>query len=117
GYIKHSGSLSITDQISKWSKYSELKAHHLFLKGKKPRYLRLLFNPMIYFFRFYVIRRLFLCGVPGFLFSMASGAYSFMTEARLIELTIMAKAASETQKGGTAENGALNPRSYKEDKS
>jgi glycosyltransferase involved in cell wall biosynthesis len=99
GFIKHRRSFPITEQIAKWSHYSDLKAKQLFERGKKPRYLRLFFNPVLYFIKFYFFRRLFLCGIPGFIFSVFSGVYSFMTEARLIELSTSASQNRQNKSG------------------
>jgi glycosyltransferase involved in cell wall biosynthesis len=86
GYLLHCRSLPITDLIAKSAGYSELKASQMMAAGKRPRLLRLLFNPLIYFVKMYVMRRFFLCGWAGFIHSVSFAVYSFMTEARLHEM-------------------------------
>lgn len=86
GKILHARVVSLGEQILKENHYSTLKAEQLFKLGKRPRLLRLIFNPIIYFQRLYIFRRFFLCGWAGFIYAWTGAIYSFMTEAKLYQL-------------------------------
>ncbi len=85
GSLLHYRPLRIDDQILKENKYSSLKAQQIVDSGKGPRCLRLVFNPVVYFFRLYLCHRLFLCGFPGFIQAATGSIYSFLTEAKIYQ--------------------------------
>ncbi|KAB2660449.1 MAG: glycosyltransferase family 2 protein [Verrucomicrobia bacterium] len=85
GSLLHYRPLIIDEQILKENKYSTLKADQLFAAGKGPRYVRMIFNPLIYFLRLYFKHRLFFCGFPGFIQAMTGSVYSFLTEAKIYQ--------------------------------
>lgn len=85
GSLLHYRPLRIDDQILKENKYSSLKAQQLFDAGKGPRCFKLLFNPVMYFFRLYLHHRLILCGFPGFIQAATGSVYSFLTEAKIYQ--------------------------------
>ena len=85
GSLLHYRPLIIDEQILKVNKYSTLKAQQIVDAGKPPRLLRLVFNPLIYFYRDYVHHRLFFCGFPGFIQAMTGSVYSFLTEAKIYQ--------------------------------
>jgi glycosyltransferase involved in cell wall biosynthesis len=86
GRIMHARSIDLAEQILKENQYSSLKARQLFEAGRKPRPLRLLFNPFLYFHRMYFSRKFYLCGWPGFIHAGTSAIYSFLTEAKLYQM-------------------------------
>lgn len=86
GRILHARAIKLEEQILKENHYSTLKAEQLYKAGKKPRLLRLLFNPFLYFQRLYVSRRFFLCGWAGFIHAGTGAIYSFLTEAKLYQM-------------------------------
>lgn len=85
GCLLHYRPLPIEEQILKENKYSSLKTQMRISKGKKPSYLKLLFNPTIYFLRLYFKTGLWRCGVPGYTQAKYGAMYSFMTEAKMFE--------------------------------
>lgn len=86
GHIMHARSLSMGDQLVKENHYSSLKAEQMFRDGKRPRWSRLLLNPLLYFYRIYVWRRFYRCGWAGFVHAGTGAIYSFLTEAKLFQM-------------------------------
>jgi len=85
GSMLHYRPLPIDEQILKENKYSTLKADQLVDAGARPRRLRLMFNPPIYFLRLYFRNGLWRCGFPGFIQAMTAAVYSFLTEAKIYQ--------------------------------
>jgi len=81
GLLRHERGLRLDAQMPKEILYARLKAEQRIAAGKKPSVLKLVFNPPMYFFRIFVLRRVFLCGAPGFIHAMTGAIYSFMAEA------------------------------------
>jgi glycosyltransferase involved in cell wall biosynthesis len=81
GLLRHERALRLDAQIGKEVVYARLKAQQRIAAGKKPSLLKLIFNPPMYFLRVYVLRRMFLCGVPGFIHAWTGAIYSFLGEA------------------------------------
>lgn len=82
----HRRSLYVTEQMAKEITYARLKAEQVVAAGKRPRPLKLVFNPLFYFLRIFIVRRYFLCGFPGFIHAMTSAVYAFMVEAKIYQL-------------------------------
>lgn len=85
GSLLHYRPLPIDEQILKENKYSSLKSDQIIVEGKGPRYVRLFFNPLLYFWRLYFKHRLVFCGVPGFIQAATGSVYSFLTEAKVFQ--------------------------------
>lgn len=85
GSLLHYRPLPIDEQILKENKYSTLKAQQLFDAGIKPRKIRLIFNPLVYFWRLYFKHKLCFCGFAGFIQAMTGSVYSFLTEAKIYQ--------------------------------
>jgi glycosyltransferase involved in cell wall biosynthesis len=85
GSLLHFRPLPIDEQILKENKYSTLKADQIIAAGKGPRYVRIIFNPLLYFWRLYFKHRLVFCGVPGFIQAATGSVYSFLTEAKVFQ--------------------------------
>jgi len=85
GSLLHYRPLPIADQIEKENRYSSLKAEQLARAGKGPRPWKLVFNPLVYFLRLYVRRRLYRCGWAGFIQAGTGAVYAFLTEAKLMQ--------------------------------
>ena len=77
------------------SKYATLKVRQLQGEGKRLRPVRLFLNPLVYFLRYYFVRRMFLCGVPGFIQAVTGSIYTFVTEARMYQVTAAARDVAE----------------------
>ena len=67
GSLLHYRPLIIDEQILKENKYSTLKANQHFAEGKRPKLLKLLFSPWLYFLRLYFKNGLWRCGTSGFI--------------------------------------------------
>ncbi len=79
--------LSFRDYIKKNVDYAYLKANMLYNRGVRPRPLRLLFSPTLYFWRKYLFQRYFLAGLSGFIHAFSGGfVYVAATEVALMEL-------------------------------
>lgn len=89
GSLLHFRALQMDKQILKENKYSSLKADQLVETGQEPRYIRMLFNPPMYFFRLYFHNGLWRCGFPGFVEAMTGAVYSFLTESKIFQRNIM----------------------------
>ncbi len=85
GSLLHFRPIPIDEQILKENKYSALKAQQIVDAGKRPRLMRLVFNPFVYFFRLYLHHRMFLCGFPGLIQAATGSMYSFLTEAKIYQ--------------------------------
>ncbi|MCW2274415.1 glycosyltransferase [Rhodoblastus acidophilus] len=81
GLLRHERGLRLDAQMPKEILYARLKAEQRIAAGERPSVLKLVFNPPLYFFRIFVMRRVFLCGAPGFIHAMTGAIYSFMAEA------------------------------------
>ncbi len=81
GFLRHERALRLDAQIGKEVVYATLKARQRLAAGKKPSLLKLVFNPPLYFFRVYVLQRMFMCGAAGFTLAWTRAIYSFLSEA------------------------------------
>ena len=100
GNILHRRAPAMREQLEKAINYADLKAEQLFRAGKKPRYMRMIFNPSIYFFRFFILNRLFLMGWAGFVHCGMLAVYSFTTEAILFQKNRAAAAGRKPDPDG-----------------
>ena len=87
GYIKrglllHMRDLLLEDDVARANRYSTDKSMVQRAQGRKASGFRLFFSPPFTFFKFYVLKRYFLCGRPGFIYAMMMMFYSFLTEAK-----------------------------------
>lgn len=84
--ILHRGAPAYKEQTVKATQYADAKARDRFASGKKPSLFRMLFSPVGYFIKNYLISRYFLNGLPGFIFCVRLMKYAFATEAILYQL-------------------------------
>lgn len=66
GDLMHESGESISHYIEKQNRYTDIQAGLMIEKGKKVSSFRLLFSPLMRFVKFYVVKRGFLDGWPGF---------------------------------------------------
>ncbi len=88
GLLLHMRDLSIEDDVARANDYSTLKAAMQKGEGRKPSTVRLVFSPPFTFVKFYLLKRYFLCGRPGFIYAMMMMVYSFLTEAKLFRASL-----------------------------
>ena len=86
GSLLHFRLLPVDEQVVKEAHYAKLKVRQLIGEGKRTRPIRLVLNPVVYFLRYYVVRRMFLCGFPGFIQAVTGAVYTFLTEARMYQV-------------------------------
>jgi glycosyltransferase involved in cell wall biosynthesis len=86
GDLLHDSAQSLEAYLAKQNRYSSLAAQTLFREGRTASVGRLLFSPVVRFLKFYLLRRGFLDGVPGFL-HIAIGCFnSFTKYMKLLDL-------------------------------
>jgi glycosyltransferase involved in cell wall biosynthesis len=95
GALLHFRLLPVDEQLIKEARYAVLKVRQLRCEGKRTRPFRLVFNPIVYFLRYYIVRRMFLCGFPGFIQSATGAVYTFLTEARMYQVEVGGRDAVE----------------------
>ena len=83
GLLLHMRNLSIEDDLARASTYARQKATNKLRQGVKPSVIHLCLTPPYTFIKFYLLKRYFLCGRAGFIYSMMMMIYSFLTEAKL----------------------------------
>ncbi len=77
---------SWSQYLKKFDRYTQLQAQQWYDAGRKPSYLRMLFQPVLRFLRDYGLHLGFLDGAIGLQIAMMSAIYSFTKQARLWEL-------------------------------
>lgn len=93
GDLLHESEAGIAVYLEKQNRYTTLQAQRLHAAGKKASVVKLVFNPVVRFIKFYVLRLGFLDGVPGFV-HIAIGCFNTFTKyAKLFELQRQASAA------------------------
>ncbi|MBP9752923.1 MAG: glycosyltransferase family 2 protein [Proteobacteria bacterium] len=80
------GTDSITFQMQKQNEYSSLSAEENFEKGERVGALKLAFKMPLDFLKYYFLRRHFLDGLNGFIYSVNAAYYGFLKYAKIYEL-------------------------------
>ena len=95
GYIKgdliHYSYKSFRNQLEKSVRFAHLVAMEKYKSGKRATLLNLLLNPVLSFFRELFLRKLFLDGKRGVIFSLNSAVYTFMKYLYIYEMTCKQK--------------------------
>ncbi|MBI1821795.1 MAG: glycosyltransferase [Nitrospirae bacterium] len=90
GYFKnpldHFTERVISDHFKKFDQYTTLAAQEELSRNKLSRWTQCLFNPIFTFIKIYFLKRGFLDGVPGFIYSVFTAAYTFVKYAKLWEV-------------------------------
>lgn len=94
GSLLHFRPLPLEEQILKENKYSSLKARQHFKEGRRPKPLKMVFSPPVYFLRLYFRNGLWRCGFSGFVEAMTGAVYAFLTTAKIYQLHAEAKKPS-----------------------
>ncbi len=91
GDLLHDSADDVATYLQKQNRYSSLHAEALYAQGLRAGYARLVLSPLVRFIKFYILRRGFLDGGPGFA-HVAIGCFAAFTKyAKLIELDIKAR--------------------------
>ena len=91
-HMIHYGNDTIEKALGKINRYSSLKAQQNHQAGKRGSIPKMLTAPIAYFLRDLVIRGYWKEGLAGFIYASLQAVYSFLSEAKLLELS---KSASE----------------------
>lgn len=81
--IAHQSFRSISHQIEKINSYSSMQAKHALKKGKNISYLKIFFTPFFAFFKAYIVRRYFIYGFKGIVYSCL---FAFSRFAKVIKI-------------------------------
>ena len=86
GDLLHESAETLDAYLAKQNRYTTLQAEQLAARGERATWGRIVASPLVRFFKFYVLKRGFLDGVPG-LVHIAIGCFnSHMKYAKLREL-------------------------------
>jgi len=86
GDLMHDAADDVATYLERQNRYTTLAARQAFELGRSSGVVRLLFSPVVRFFKFYVLRLGFLDGVPGLLHISIGCMNSYMKYAKLLEL-------------------------------
>ena len=86
GDLMHESAEDVATYVAKQNRYTTLHAQSLFRQGVRGSYWRLLASPLARFVKFYLLRRGFLDGGPGFAHIVIGCNNSFHKYLKLIEL-------------------------------
>ena len=86
GDLLHDSAEDVATYLQKQNHYSTLHAEALYAQGVRAGYAKLVLSPLSRFIKFYVLRRGFLDGGPGFAHVAVSCFAAFAKYAKLIEL-------------------------------
>lgn len=86
GDLMHDSAEDLATYMAKQNRYSSLHAQALYRQGVRAGYGRLLASPVARFIKFYLLRRGFLDGGPGFAHIVIGCNNSFQKYLKLIEL-------------------------------
>lgn len=81
--IYHQSIRSFEHWIEKINSYSSMQARDAFLKAKKPSALKIIITPFFAFFKAYFVRRYFIYGADGLVYSFM---FSFSRLAKMIKI-------------------------------
>jgi glycosyltransferase involved in cell wall biosynthesis len=86
GDLMHESGEDIALYLTKQNRYTDLQAQTLFARGKRVGWPKLVFSPLLRFFKFYLLRQGFRDGVPGLVHISIGCFNSYIKYAKLIEL-------------------------------
>lgn len=86
GDLLHNSAESLASYLGKQNRYTSIQAEKLAAEGKWPNTAKLLLSPIVRFIKFYVIRKGFLDGWPGFVHITTGCFNSFIKYAKTREI-------------------------------
>jgi glycosyltransferase involved in cell wall biosynthesis len=86
GELRHYTYADLSNQISALNRFSETAAKTMHAKGKKASLFNILGRPPLRFIKFFLIKRGFLEGFPGFVVACLEAYYVFLKYVKLWEL-------------------------------
>lgn len=85
GDLLHDSAQSLEDYLAKQNHYTTLAARNLIEQGSRSSAARVLLSPLVRFVKFYILRRGFLDGLPGFI-HIAIGCFnSFIKYGKMLD--------------------------------
>jgi glycosyltransferase involved in cell wall biosynthesis len=88
GDLLHYSYNTISEHVLQQNNFAEIKAKSLFAKGNKTYFIKIIFSPLVSFIKSYLIKLGFLEGLYGFIISINTAYYSFLTYAKLWDMNI-----------------------------
>ena len=85
GDLLHDSAQSLEDYLAKQNHYTSLAAQNLIAQGSRSSAARVLLSPMVRFIKFYVVRRGFLDGLPGFIHIVIGCFNSFIKYGKMLD--------------------------------
>ncbi|HEY1059306.1 MAG TPA: glycosyltransferase family 2 protein [Limnobacter sp.] len=86
GDLLHESAETLQSYLAKQNRYTTIQAEQLAARGKRPGFAKLVLSPVVRFIKFYVVRRGFLDGWPGFVHIVIGCFNSFVKYAKAREL-------------------------------
>jgi glycosyltransferase involved in cell wall biosynthesis len=93
--IRHFRSMSVAESMQKALHYAELKAQDMRDRGRRSSLATMISRPLGRFFKYYLLHRYVLCGVPGLIYSVDTAIYVFLSEAKLYRKSLGADVPPE----------------------
>ena len=94
--LYHFSYRDIDDHVRRINRFTSIAAEGLWQEGRRWKWSDILLRPAFRFFRFYVLKRGFTEGFPGFFVAATAAVYVFMRYAKLRELELR-----ESRNGGS----------------
>ena len=76
----------LSDQLRTLNRFSSESAEVLFKRGKRATIFDLIFSPPMRFVKFYIVKKGFLEGVPGFIVALMDAFYALLKYGKLWEI-------------------------------
>lgn len=86
GDLLHDSAETLNAYLGKQNRYTTLAAESAFESGRRATTTQVVLSPLVRFVKFYILRRGFLDGLPGFIHILIGCFNSFSKYAKLIEL-------------------------------
>lgn len=86
GQLRHYTYSGLYDQVESLIKFAHSSARAMHQAGRKASIIKILFNPLLRFVKFYFFKKGFLEGMPGLLVAISESYYVFLKYALLWEL-------------------------------
>lgn len=94
GDLLHDSAESLDVYLAKQNRYTTLAAEAMLREGREASPSRLFFSPLVRFFKFYLLRKGYLDGVPGLVHTLIGCQNSFLKYAKVLDGRRRGKAAA-----------------------
>lgn len=86
GDLLHESATCLANYLDKQNRYTSLQAEKMYQAGERAGKVKLLLNPILRFFKFYLFRLGFLDGMPGLIHICIGCQNTFIKYAKLVDL-------------------------------